>query len=87
MQSAKIFLGIIFSVYLIAVLITFIKSKRFFTALILTALQGLCALFAVNFIGGFLAVHIPVNGWTMGLSSVGGISGVIMILFCDIFMS
>lgn len=87
MQSAKVFLGIIFSVYLFIVLITYIKSKRFFTAMILTALQGLCALFAVNFIGGFLAVHIPVNGWTMGLSSVGGVSGVIMILLCDIFMS
>ena len=87
MQSAKVFLGIIFSVYLIIVLITYIKSKRFFTAAILTALQGLCALFAVNFIGGFLAVHIPVNGWTMGISSVGGISGVIMILLSDIFLS
>ena len=87
MQSAKVFLGIIFSVYLIIVLITYIKSKRFFTAMILTALQGLCALFAVNFIGGFLAVHISVNIWTMGLSSVGGVSGVIMILLSDIFLS
>lgn len=87
MQSAKVFLGIIFSVYLIIVLITYIKSKRFFTAMILTALQGLCALFAVNFIGGFLAVHISVNSWTMGLSSVGGVSGVIMILLSDIFLS
>ncbi|MCH5191905.1 MAG: pro-sigmaK processing inhibitor BofA family protein [Oscillospiraceae bacterium] len=87
MQSAKVFLGIIFFLYLIIVLITYIKSKRFFTAMILTALQGLCALFAVNFIGGYLAVHIPVNGWTMGLSSVGGISGVIMILLSDIFLS
>lgn len=87
MQSAKVFLGIVFSLYLIVIFITLVKSKRFFTALLLTALQGVCALFAVNFIGTFLNVHIPVNGWTVGLSSIGGVSGVIMLLLCDVFMT
>lgn len=87
MTSANIFLGIVFSVYALAVLITFIKSKRFFTALFLTALQGVCALFAVNLIGDFTAVHVPVNAYTIGLSSIGGVAGVIMILLSDIFLS
>ena len=85
-QSANVFLGIIFSIYAIIVFITYIKSKKFFTALLLTAMQGICALFAVNFIGKFIDVHIPVNYWTLGLSSVGGVSGVILMLLCDIFI-
>ncbi len=86
MQSANVFLGLIFSVYTILILITYIKSKKFFKAFFLTALQGICALFAVNLIGKFVEVHIPVNYWTLGISSVGGASGVIMMLLCDIFL-
>lgn len=86
MNSGKIFLGILFAVYLIIILITNFKSKKFFLALMFTALQGICALFAVNFIGKYITVHIPVNIWTLGISSAGGISGVIMLLLCDIFM-
>ena len=86
MQSANVFLGIIFSIYAIIIFITYIKSKKFFTALLLTAMQGICALFAVNFLGKFIEVNIPVNYWTLALSSVGGVSGVILMLLCDIFM-
>lgn len=85
-MSAKIFLGCIFTFYIIVIIIAFIKSRRFLTAFLLTALQGICALFAVNLIGQYITVHIPVNGWTLGVSSVGGISGVIMMLLCDVFM-
>ncbi len=85
-MSAKIFLGCIFSFYIIMIVIAFIKSKRFFTAFLLTALQGVCALFAVNLIGQYIMVHIPVNAWTLSVSSVGGISGVVMMLLCDGFI-
>lgn len=87
MNSGKIFLGILLAIYLIAIFISYFKSKRFFTALLFTALQGICALFAVNLLGKYITVHIPVNAWTLGVSSVGGVSGVIMLLLCDIFMS
>ncbi len=83
---SKVFLGIIFSVYIIAILITYLKSKRFFTAFLLTALQGICSLFAVNVVGQYISVHIPINPYTLGVSSIGGVSGVIMMLLCDIFM-
>ena len=83
MQSAKIFLGIIFVIYALTILITIIKTKRFFTATFLTVLQGICGLFAVNLLGQYIAIHIPVNGWTIGISSIGGLSGVIMMLLCD----
>lgn len=86
MNSAKVLLGILLATYLTVIFITYFKSKRFFTALLFTALQGICALFAVNLIGKYITVHIPVNTWTLGISSVGGISGVIMLLLCDVFM-
>ena len=85
-MSAKIFIGCIFAFYVIVIVIAFIKSKRFFTAFLLTALQGICSLFAVNLIGQYIMVHIPINAWTLGVSSVGGISGVVMMLLCDSFM-
>lgn len=87
MDSGKILLGVLFATYLIVIFMVYFKSKRFFTALLFTALQGICALFAVNLIGKYIAIHIPINAWTLGVSSLGGISGVIMLLLCDIFMS
>lgn len=86
MQSAKIILGILLSIYVFIIFITMIKSKKFFTTLFLTVLQGVCALFAVNLLGQYISIHIPVNGWTLGISSIGGISGVIMMLLCDVIM-
>lgn len=86
MESAKILLGIIFFIYALIILITMIKSKHFFATLFLTIIQGICALFAVNLLGQYILIHIPVNGWTLGISSIGGISGVMMMLLCDIFL-
>ena len=83
MQSAKIFLGIIFVTYSIIILITMLRTNRFFAVLFLNILQGVCGLFAVNLLGQYISIHIPVNSWTIGVSSVGGLSGVIMLLMCD----
>ena len=87
MQSTKIFLVIIFVIYVLSILITMIKTKRFFTTIFLTVLQGVCGLFAVNLLGQYIAIHIPVNFLTIGTSSIGGLSGVIMMLLCDSFIS
>lgn len=86
MNSGKILLGVLLAIYIIVIFIAYFKSKRFFTALLFTALQGICALFAVNLIGKYITIHIPINAWTIGLSSLGGVSGVILLLLCDIFM-
>ena len=86
MISAKFVLGFLLAIYISIIFIAYFKSKRFFSALLFTALQGICALFAVNLIGKYITIHIPVNAWTLGISSIGGVSGVIMLLLCDIFM-
>ena len=87
MDSGKILLGILLAIYLVIIFISYFKSKRFFTALLFIALQGFCALFAVNLTGKYISVHIPINYWTIGISSIGGVPGVIMLLLCDIFLS
>lgn len=86
MNSAKLILGVLFSIYILIIFISHIKSKRLLLSIFLTALQGLCSLFAVNLLGKYISVHIPVNYYTLGVSSVGGISGVILLVLCDIFL-
>lgn len=75
----------IFAVAGAAILISMIKTKKFFTALFLSALQGIIAVFAVNAVGGFFGVHINVNTVSLALSALGGIPGVIFLLITDIF--
>lgn len=53
--------------------------KSFFTSL----LQGISALFAVNFIGGFINVHLALNLFSIATSIIGGLPGVIFLLVCD----
>lgn len=86
MENGKVFLWVLFGIYAFVIIISMIKSKRFFTVLFSTILQGICVLFAVNLLGQYISIHIPINGWTIGVSSVGGISGVIMMLLCDGFI-
>lgn len=67
----------------IVILITMLRTKRFFTMLFLTALQGLAAFFAVNFVGGFFGVHLAMNGGHLGISALGGMPGVILLLLVN----
>ena len=86
MQAAKIFLGLIFFIYFSILFFSYYKSKKFFSYLFITALQGVCILFSINFLGGFASIHIPINTYTIVLSSLGGISGVIILLLTEIFL-
>lgn len=86
MQYTKIFLGVIFSIYFLIIIVAMIKSKRFIKLFLLTVLQGLCSLFAVNLLGQYITIHIPVNVWSLGISSIGGIPGVVLMLLCDGFI-
>lgn len=64
----------------VIVLLTMLRTKRFFAALFLTALQGIAAFFAANFAGGFFGVHLPLNWPNLGIASIGGTPAVIMLL-------
>ena len=67
-----------------AILLTMLRTKRFTAALILSVLQGVGALFAANFIGSFMNVHISVNPFTLAVGALGGIPGVTLLWLADI---
>lgn len=74
---------IVFAVVGFIIFISMLRTKRFFSALILTALQGITALVAANVIGSFIDLHLSLNPHTIILSAVGGTPAVIMLLIAD----
>lgn len=65
---------------LIIILTVSYKSKCFFKSVFLTAFSGLGGLFAVHVISWFTPLSLPVNLFTVCVSSVGGLPGVIALL-------
>ncbi len=57
------------------------KTGHFVKSVLLSALSGIGALFAVNILAEITAVSIPVNYITLAASGVLGIPGVIALLF------
>lgn len=76
---------VIFSFAAFLVILFMYKSKHIFKSIFLSFLQGASALFAVNFLGGFLSVYLPVNLFTSLCCTVGGIPGVIFLVAYDLF--
>lgn len=74
---------IVFAVAGLIILIAMLKTKRFLSALFLTAAQGFCALLAVDVLGKFFGVHLSVNACTLALSAFGGTPAVVMLLLAD----
>lgn len=66
------------------VLFTMLKTHYLFRCILLSVFQGLTALFAVNFVGEFISVHLPVNWFSLSVGAVGGLPGIIFLLICDI---
>ena len=54
--------------------------------IILSALCGICSLLAVDFIASFVEINIPLNFFTTGIASVGGIPGTILLVVLMTFM-
>lgn len=62
------------------VLLTLIKSRYFIRYLMLSAISGIGALFAVNLLTSLTGVSIALNYITLTVSSLFGISGVIALV-------
>lgn len=84
MNSGKIILILLFGTLFIAQSILLIKNKKFVLGTFLTAAQGICTLLAVNLIGSVINVRIPLNFWSLGFSSLFGITGVIIMLVINV---
>lgn len=67
----------------LVICISFLKSGCMIRGMILSIFQGVSALFAVNFIGGFTGLHITVNIFSLAVSSLGGLPGVIFLVVTD----
>ena len=69
------------------ILITLIRSRKPVRGLLGSALQGACALAAVNVTGMFTGVSLGVNAFTGAVSAVLGVPGVIAMLLLNAIFS
>lgn len=70
----------------LAILAAMLRSRHFVKAVLLSLIQGGAALFAVNFVGDFIGVHIPLNVFSCSVGGLAGIPGVILLLISDIIL-
>lgn len=71
-------------VSVLIVLVSAVKTKRFFSCVILSALQGIAAIFAVNALGLVTGLHLSLNGYTITSSIIGGTPAVIGMILLEI---
>jgi len=67
----------------IAVLLSLLRSRRFMRYLLLSAVSGVAALYAVNAVGMLTSTRLAVNGFTLGVSAMAGPPGVVALLLMD----
>ena len=63
------------------------KTRRPVGSLLLTALSGIAALFAVNLLGTVLPVDLPVNWVTVGTGALAGVPGIVGALILQTVMA
>ena len=73
-------LVLVFALGAFVVLVTLIKSGHLVRYLVLSAISGLGALFAVNLLADLTGVSIALNYITLAVSALFGISGVIALV-------
>lgn len=67
------------------VLAVFVLTKKHgFLALLLNALGGIAALFAVNITGLATGIQLAINRWSLTAGAVLGVPGVVSMLVLDI---
>lgn len=68
----------------IAIAAFVLTKKRGFSSLLLNALGGIAALFAVNITGIATGIQLAVNRWSLTAGALLGVPGVISMLVLDI---
>jgi hypothetical protein len=79
----KILVGTVFALAVIVILGSMMKSRHGLKGFILTALQGIIAIFAVNTAGLVTGVTIAVNWYTLGFGMLCGTPAVVALLIMD----
>ena len=85
-MSGNILIGVLVVCGLILLLV-YGKEKRLLTGIFLTAVQGICAFFAVNLIGSLCHVHVNLNPFSLAVSAFGGTPGVVFLLLMQTLLS
>ena len=67
----------------LAIFVSMLRSRRLIRNLLLSAVSGVAALYAVNALGLLLGLRLAVNGLTLGVSAVAGPPGVVALLLAD----
>lgn len=70
-------IAVLFVVIILAVML---RSNRFFHCLIISAVSGCAALFAINLLSDFLGFSIMINPTSLAVSAIGGLPGVVLLL-------
>ena len=86
MQFKSIPVIIMLAAFSVIILAVMVKSKHFFKALVLSAVQGVAALFAVNLLSAATGVTLAVNPVTLAVSAVGSLPGVVAMLVSKLFL-
>ena len=68
----------------LAILVSMLRSRRLLRNLLLSAVSGVAALYAVNALGLLTGIRLAVNGLTLGVSAVAGPPGVAALLLADV---
>jgi hypothetical protein len=67
----------------LAILVSMLRQRKLLRYLLLSAVSGVAALYAVNALGLFTGISLSVNALSLGVSAVGGAPGVISLLLLD----
>jgi len=67
----------------LAIFVSMLRSRRLVRNLLLSAVSGVAALYAVNALGLLTGIRLAVNGLTLGVSAIAGPPGVIAMLLAD----
>jgi inhibitor of the pro-sigma K processing machinery len=71
----------------LVIVVSAIMTKRPVRTLLGSALQGACALAAVNVAGAFTGVSLGINAFTGAFCVLGGVPGVITLLFLKLILA
>ena len=77
-------LWVIVVIYLICYLIFAKLTKKFFKTIFLTGFIGIGLLILIRLFGSYIGVFIPINIYTVTVSGLAGLPGVILLLLFNI---
>jgi len=80
MNSIAVIIGLISVVILIFIVGAPVKTIQILGKVLFRFVVGVLILFIFNVFGGYIGLHLPINLFTVGVSSLLGILGIISLI-------